>query len=96
MLVVNFIAGMDQFDDVKAAVPEVLGMVNFTEDNRYSAFDPKIDTVAAVGIGGLIAGKVMAKTGLLAMGLVLLKKFCVVLPLPLLGLKRLFTVKGKG
>ena len=92
----NFIAGMDQLDNVEAAVPDVLGMVNFTEDNRYSDFDPKIDTVAAVGIGGLIAGKVMAKTGLLAMGVVLLKKFGVVLLLPLLGLKRLFTGKGKG
>ena len=96
VLVVNFIAGMDQLDDVEAAVPDVLGMVNFTEGNRYSDFDPKIDTVAAVGIGGLIAGKVLAKTGLLAMGLVLLKKFGVFLLLPLLGLKRLFTSGGKA
>lgn len=96
MLVINFIAGMDQLDDVEAAVPDVLAMVNFTEGNRYSDFNPKIDTVAAIGIGGLIAGKVMAKTGLLAMGLVLLKKFGVVLLLPLLGLKRLFSGKGKG
>ncbi|MEZ5771955.1 MAG: DUF2167 domain-containing protein [Defluviimonas denitrificans] len=28
VLVVNFIAGMDQFDDVEAAVPDVLTMVN--------------------------------------------------------------------
>ena len=95
VLVVNFIAGMGQFDDVEAAVPDVLTMVNFTDGNRYSDFDPKIDTVAAVGIGGLIAGKVLAKTGLLAMGLVFLKKFGVVLLLPLLGLKRLFSRRGK-
>ena len=41
----------------------------------YSEFNPDIDTVAAYGIGGLIAGKVLAKAGVLAAGLVLLKKF---------------------
>ena len=60
-------------------------MVNFTDGNRYSDLDPKIYTVAAAGIGGQIAGKCLAKTGLLAMGLMLLKKSGVVLLLPLPG-----------
>jgi len=38
------------------------GYLNLT----YADFDPDIDEIAAYGIGGLIAGKVLAKVGLLA------------------------------
>lgn len=74
VLVLSFIAGIDQLPAVEAAAPEVLKMVNFTEGNRYSDFVPGVDTVAAVGIGGLIAGQVAAKTGLLVVLLAFLKK----------------------
>jgi uncharacterized membrane-anchored protein len=74
VLIVGFIAGIDQLPQVEAAAPEVLKIVNFTEGNRYADFVPGVDTVAAVGIGGLIAGQVAAKTGLLALALVFLKK----------------------
>jgi len=53
----------------------------------YSDFDPDLDEVAAYGIGALVAGKVMAKTGLLAVALVFLKKFGVFI---LIGLGLLF------
>ncbi|TYA89160.1 DUF2167 domain-containing protein, partial [Seonamhaeicola marinus] len=33
---------------------------------RYSDFNPDIDQVAAYGIGGLIAGKILAKAGFFA------------------------------
>ena len=49
------------------------------QGNRYADFVPSLDTVAAVGIGGLIAGKVAAKVGLIAMALVFLKKGAVVI-----------------
>ena len=94
VLVVNFIAGMDQLAEVEAAVPDVLSMVNFTDGNRYADFDPSIDKVAAVGIGGLIAGKVLAKTGFLAVALIFLKKFWFLALLPLFWLKNLFTRRG--
>ncbi|MGC1428848.1 MAG: DUF2167 domain-containing protein [Albidovulum sp.] len=90
VLIVNFIAGMEQLPEVEAALPDVLAMVSFTEGNRYADFTPGADTVAAVGIGGLIAGKVLAKTGFLAVGLIFLKKFWFLLLLPLVGLKRFF------
>ncbi|WP_421133983.1 DUF2167 domain-containing protein [Alteromonas sp. A079] len=89
-LVMNFIASMDQLDEVNAARDEVLAMVQFNDGHKYSQFNPDIDDVAAYGIGGLIAGKVLAKTGLFAVALVFLKKFWFVLFLPLVWLKKKF------
>lgn len=94
VLVLNFVATMDMLDQVNGAVPAVLKMTNFTDGNKYSDFNPSIDKVAAVGIGGLIAGKVLAKTGLIAVALLFLKKFAVLLLLPLIWLKKLFTRKN--
>lgn len=96
VLVVNFIAGMEQLEAVRAATPDVLEMVSFTPGNRYSDFDPSIDTVAAVGIGGLIAGKALAKTGFLAVALVFLKKFWFVAFIPLFWLKNLIFRRRGG
>ena len=66
VLVLNAIGGMEVLDDVEANVKTIVGAVDFNEGNRYSDFDPDIDKVAAVGIGGLIAGKVLAKAGFFA------------------------------
>ncbi len=92
-LVMNFIANMGQLDEVNAARDEVLAMVSFNDGHKYSEFDPDIDKVAAYGIGGLIAGKVLAKTGFLALALVFLKKFWFVILLPLYWLKNKFFSK---
>lgn len=94
VLVVNFIADMDMLDQVNKAVPTVLKMTNFTDGNKYSDFNPSMDKVAAVGIGGLIAGKVLAKTGLIAVALIFLKKFFFLLLIPLYWLKNLFGRKN--
>jgi uncharacterized membrane-anchored protein len=51
-----------------------------------------MDTVAAVGIGGLIAGKIAAKAGMLALGLVFIKKFFFLVLVPVLWLGR--NIKG--
>lgn len=75
VLVLNFIAGMDQKEVIDQQLNRVLAMANFNEGSRYEDFNPDIDTVAAYGIGALIAGKVAAKTGLIAAALILLKKF---------------------
>jgi uncharacterized membrane-anchored protein len=89
-LVMNFIASMDQLEEVNAARDEVLAMARFNDGHKYSQFNPDIDDVAAYGIGGLIAGKVLAKTGLFALALVFLKKFWFILFLPLVWLKKKF------
>lgn len=96
VLVMNFIAEMPQLAEIENARDEVLGMVNFNSGHTYSEFNPDIDTVAAYGIGGLIAGKVLAKAGVLAAGLVLLKKFWFVLLLPFYWLKNRFTHKKES
>jgi uncharacterized membrane-anchored protein len=89
---VNFIAGIQALPEVEAAVPSVLRMVNFTEGNRYADFNPSTDAVAAVGLGGLIAGGILAKkAGLLVLLLALLKKGGFLLLIPLFWLKNLFT-----
>ncbi|MGB0797981.1 MAG: DUF2167 domain-containing protein, partial [Planktomarina sp.] len=87
VLVMNFIAGMEELAVVEQTAPQVMAMTNFTQGNTYSDFNPSIDAVAAVGIGGLIAGKVLAKTGFLVTALLLLKKFWFVLLIPLIALK---------
>ncbi|MGB3147646.1 MAG: DUF2167 domain-containing protein [Paracoccaceae bacterium] len=96
VLVLNFIANMDELPLVEAAVPEVLRMVSFTDGNRYADFQPGVDTVAAVGIGGLIAGKVLAKTGLLVLILAFAKKFAVLLIVPVLGVFRWLGGRGRN
>ncbi|NMH60586.1 DUF2167 domain-containing protein [Alteromonas sp. MYP5] len=91
----NFIANINQLEEVNTSRDEVLAMVSFNEGHKYSEFDPDIDNVAAYGIGGLIAGKVLAKTGFLALALVFLKKFWFVLLVPLYWLrKKIFSRKA--
>lgn len=75
VLVLNFIAGMDQKPLIEDNLDSVLALANFEDGSRYSDFNPDIDKVAAYGLGGLVAGKVLAKTGILAAVLLLLKKF---------------------
>ena len=75
VLVLNFIAGMEQKAQIEQQLESVLAMANFNEGSRYSDFNPDIDEVAAYGIGALVAGKVLAKTGFIAILLVFLKKF---------------------
>ncbi|MDH1263222.1 DUF2167 domain-containing protein [Pseudomonas sp. GD03944] len=83
VLVLNFVANMDQLAEIEQNLPAVLAMTEFNAGQRYAEFDPDLDTVAAYGLGALVAGKVAAKTGLLALLLVLLKKFWIV---PLLAI----------
>jgi len=87
VLVLNFIAGMEQKALIDSKVDSVLAMADFNEGSKYSDFNPEIDKIAAYGIGALVAGKVLAKTGLIAVALVFLKKFGVFI---LVGLGALF------
>jgi len=75
VLVLNFIAGMNQLDIINSKLDTVLAMADFKDGSTYGDFDPDIDEVAAYGIGALVAGKVIAKTGLLVGLLAILKKF---------------------
>lgn len=66
VLILNAVASMSELELVKAHVPDVLGVVTFNDGFRYEQFDSKVDDVAAWTIGGLVAGKVLAKVGLFA------------------------------
>ncbi|TYP99837.1 putative membrane-anchored protein [Tenacibaculum adriaticum] len=59
----NAIGTIDILPNFKKDVNQILNSVAFTEGNKYSDFNPDIDQVAAYGIGGLIAGKLLAKAG---------------------------------
>ena len=92
VLIMNVVGGMAQLSQIRSATPDLLAMTQFTEGNRYADYDPATDKAAAVGIGGLIAGGLLAKkTGLLAVALIFLKKFWFLIFLPLIWLKNLFT-----
>jgi len=81
VLILNFIAGMEQLDEINSQIDTVLKIAEFNTGSRYSDFNPDIDTVATYGVGALIAGKVAAKVGLFAVILLFLKKFWILLVL---------------
>ncbi|MDI9365085.1 MAG: DUF2167 domain-containing protein [Flavobacterium sp.] len=63
VLSLNAIANMKDLSIVKADIDNVLNMASFTEGNTYDNFDASTDKIAVYTIGGLVAGKVLAKVG---------------------------------
>ena len=95
VLVLNFIANMDQLPTIEKNLPNVLAMTEFNSGSRYADFNPDLDQVAAYGLGALVAGNVAAKLGVFAAILLFLKKFGVLLVAAAGGLFKLFTRKKK-
>jgi uncharacterized membrane-anchored protein len=62
----NIIGNMSVLSQVQSDTDKILTSIDFQEGYKYSDFNPKVDKVAAYGIGGLIAGKMLAKAGLFA------------------------------
>jgi uncharacterized membrane-anchored protein len=71
ILSLNAIASIHNLDLVKNNIDKVLAMPEFTAGNRYSDFDESSDKIAEYGLGALVAGGILAKTG----GLALIGKF---------------------
>lgn len=67
MYMLNAISRMNEFNEVKPTVNEVIGSVTFASGETYKDFDSKTDNVAAYTVGGLVAGKVLAKAGFFAL-----------------------------
>ncbi|TGE23152.1 DUF2167 domain-containing protein [Hymenobacter metallicola] len=67
VLNLNAIGGMDQLPEIRSTIPAIIKSVEFAKGQQYADFDPKLDEVAAYGIGGLVAGKVLAKVGFFAL-----------------------------
>jgi uncharacterized membrane-anchored protein len=80
----NFVADLSQLEEIKAAIPSVIKIVQFDKGKSYDDYQQG-DKLAAYGMAGVIAAgagaKVAAKAGLLAIALAFLKKggFLVVL-----------------
>jgi uncharacterized membrane-anchored protein len=91
VLVMNAISTMPNLDIVKKDIPKVCDIVQFAEGGKYSDFDPKIDEVAAWSIGGLVAGKILAKAGIFAIILKFGKVIALAFFALLAGIKRFFT-----
>lgn len=67
VLSLNAIGSMNQLESIKNAIPDISGAVAFTNGNHYSDFSKVSgDKIAAWTIGGLVAGKILAKAGLFA------------------------------
>ena len=66
IFMLNAVALMSSLPEVEADIDAVINSVEFHEGHGYFDFDPDIDEVAAWTIGGLVAGKLLAKMGFLA------------------------------
>jgi uncharacterized membrane-anchored protein len=103
VLVLNFVAGMNQLDAVERASPAVLALADFKPGSRYEDFNAATDKKAEIGIAGLIAGGagvVLAKkAGLLGIALIFLKKAWFLIAAAIAGVggvvKRFFGGKPK-
>ena len=82
VLVLNAVAAMDALPEVTENINPVLTSFSYSDGNKYDDFNPELDEVAAWTIGGLVAGKVLAKAGLF----VLFLKYIKLIGLAILGI----------
>ena len=66
VLIFNAVAVPSQLPEIKASIPSLLVNASFTKGQQYNDYSAGIDEVAAYGIGGLVAGKVLTKGGFFA------------------------------
>jgi uncharacterized membrane-anchored protein len=92
VLSLNAVGDPMQIAMIQAAIPAVVKGTDFTTGLRYADFDPKIDEVAAYSLGGLVAGKVLAKLGFFA----IIAKFGKVILLALLKFWKVLIMLAAG
>lgn len=90
VLVLNAIGEPREMPEIKASIPGLLAGVTFARGQQYADFDSGLDEVAAYSIGGLVAGKVLAKVGLFAVILKFWKLGLLALAGAWAGIKRFF------
>ncbi len=66
VIVLNAVGGITDLAYVQNDLENVLGIVKFNEGYKYTDFNPDIDEIAAWSLGGLVAGKILAKVGVFA------------------------------
>lgn len=92
VIVLNAIAAMPSLPLVQNDIPQVLHMAEFGEGLAYKDFNAATDEVAAWTIGGLVAGKLLAKAGFF----VFLLKFWKIIAVGVVGLSGFIWKKIKG
>jgi uncharacterized membrane-anchored protein len=93
VLNLNAVASIDALPDVKNNINKIIKCVEYNEGNKYADFDPKIDNIAAWTIGGLVAGKVLAKAGFLGLLLKFWKILAVAVVAGFAAIKKFFMSK---
>ncbi len=98
VLILNAVAGMDQFALIRPELDDVVKIPEFTAGNRYADYNPVTDHKAEYGLAAMVAGGVAAKAGWLAPLLLAFKKFFVLILLGLgwLGKKIMGVFKGES
>jgi uncharacterized membrane-anchored protein len=91
----NVLGIPEQATDVDAKMPELISMVSLAEGNRYQDYLPGVDAVAEGGLSSLLGGGA-AQAGLLIVALTLLKKFGVLLVVPVVWLVNRLRGKRAG
>ncbi|MEO6740793.1 MAG: DUF2167 domain-containing protein [Chthoniobacteraceae bacterium] len=98
-LELSIMSSKSGMQDIEKQAPAILGMVDFTDGNRYADYKPGTDKVAAYGIAGLIAGGVLAKAGFFKLAWVFAAKFIKLIIVGAIalfaGIKRLVTGSKK-
>lgn len=67
ILSLNAVGTSRQLEEIKSHVPEIIHIATFKKGSSYADFDSSVDQVAAYTIGGLVAGKLLAKAGIIAL-----------------------------
>lgn len=90
VFIVSAVATMDQLAEVKASIPQIITSIQYDEGFKYADFDSNVDDVAAWTVGGLVAGKVLAKVGFFAVILKFWKLIAVGVVAAFAGVKKFF------
>ena len=77
----NAVASMNELPQVKQNIDKIIRCVQYKDGHKYADFIPNVDNVAAWTIGGLVAGKMLAKVGFFAV----LAKFWKIILLAIAG-----------
>lgn len=85
----NAVGTVDQLPEVKPKINDIINATTYNKGEKYTDFDPKLDKVAAYTVGGLVAGKVLAKAGIIA----IIAKFGKIIVFGIIGLVAAFKNK---
>jgi uncharacterized membrane-anchored protein len=67
LLSLNAVGSISELPDVQKHIPDIIKIAKFKKGASYLDFNASTDKVAAYTIGGVVAGKVLAKAGLFAL-----------------------------